>query len=192
MKLASTRNLEELRPVLKNPESVGPDSVYWVFNDVSSDKWANMTIINNGLLDNEYIKTFGHYHGVDVNETYHIIEGLGVAVLQKKHIENGNLIPEMVDIVYLVKLKPGDEITYKPEYGHSLSNTGSIPLITYDDWRLGHPTADKFDYEPIEKQKGMAYYLVKEDDEIKAIANLNYKNLPEPIWLTAEEFKNLP
>lgn len=188
MQLKSTRSLIQLKSVLKDPNSTGPDQVYWVFSDVTSDKWANITITVPGNLNGEYPKTFGHYHGTQINETYHVIEGEAVMILQKKHFDGGKWIPGMVDDVYLIKAKPGDEIVIAPEYGHSWSNTGNVPFITYDDWTSGHELSD---YEPIEKMKGLAYYLIEDNGEVKAIANPNYQNLPEPIWLTVEEFRNL-
>lgn len=188
MKLGSIRELSKLKSVLKNPQALGPDPVYWVFNDVTEDKWANITVTAPGNFEGEYPKTFGHYHGVEINETYHVIEGEGVMLLQKKHLDGGSWDPERVDKVYLVKAKAGDEIVIAPEYGHSWSNVGKAPFITYDDWRSGHSPSD---YEPIEKLQGMAYYLIKENNEVKAVPNSNYQNLPEPVWLTAEEFKNL-
>lgn len=188
MKLVTQKTLADLRPVLKDPESAGPDPVYFVFMEVSPDKWANITIIQNGKIGEEYPKTFGHYHSTPVNEVYHLVEGEGVLQLMKKHMEDDKWIPEMVDKVYLIKAKPGDEIIITPEYGHSWSNTGTMPLISFDDWRSGHQPSD---YENVEKLQGLPYYLIEENGEPKAIPNPTYRNLPEPIWTTAEEFKKL-
>lgn len=186
MKIGSIRELSSLKTVLKDPAANGPDPVYWVFNDISEGKWANITICAPGNFNGEYPKMFGHYHGAQVNETYHVISGKGLFYLQKKHFdENGLWIPEMVDEVFIIKAKPGDEILITPEYGHHGSNIGDEPLITYDDWRSGHQPSD---YSDIAHLKGMAYYLIEENGEVKAITNPNYKNLPEPIWMTAEEF----
>lgn len=189
MKLGSTRELSSIKSVLKDPESVGPDSVYWVFSEVSEDRWVNITVITSGNYNGEYPKTFGHYHPEDaVDETYHLIEGEGVLVLQKKHFENGEWIPEIVEEVILIKAKKGDEIIITPLWGHSWSNIGKGPLISFDDWRSGHTRAD---YEVVEKLQGLAYYLIEENGEIKAAPNPKYKNLPEPVWMSAEEFKNI-
>jgi oxalate decarboxylase/phosphoglucose isomerase-like protein (cupin superfamily) len=186
VKLGSVRELSGLKPVLKDAEATGPDPVYWVFSEVTDSKWANITIIAPGDFNKECPKTFGHYHGTDVNETYHLVEGQGVLVMQKKHFDNGNWVEDMVDEVVLVKANPGDEILITPEWGHSWHNTGESPLISFDDWRTGHDPAD---YAAIERLRGMAYYLVKEDGKINAIPNQNYKNLPEPSWLSATEFR---
>jgi glucose-6-phosphate isomerase len=193
MQLGSVRELSALRPVLSDPQSRGPDPVYWVFSDVSeAGKWANITLIAAGRFDGkkvggEYPKTFGHYHGTQVDETYCLAEGEGIMILQKKHLDKkGKWIPEMVDEVFLVRARPGDELVIKPEYGHSWSNTGDYPLISFDDWRAGHSPSD---YQDIKRLQGMAYYLVDDGGEPKAVPNPRYKSLPKPVWLTAAEFR---
>src|SRR3989344_3042919 len=182
MKLSSTRNLADLKKVLKDPASSGPDPSYWVFSEVSDSKWANITVWAPGKYSEEYNKTFGHYHPENaLDETYHVIEGNGVLQLQKRFIENGDWITEKVGEVFLIKAEAGDEIIIPWEYGHCWSNIGDGPLLTFDNWRSGH---DPSDYEPIERLKGLAYYLTDENGEVKTIPNPNYKDLPEPEWLT--------
>lgn len=189
MKLVSTRTSADLKAVLKDKDALGPAAVYWVFGEVvakEKGEWANVTVMVPGKIGQEYSKTFGHYHPDSApDETYHLVEGEGLLQLQKKHIENGILTAEIVDEVYLIKAQPGDEVVIKKEYGHSWSNIGVAPLISYDNWRIGHTPSD---YEAIEKLHGMAYYLVEENGQVKAVANPNYKNLPKPVWITAEEF----
>lgn len=172
-----------------NPDQDGADPVYWVFKGVTEEQWENCTIIVSGKLGSEYPKTFGHYHpqGVPI-EIYHLIEGEGVLQMQKKKIVNGELQADEVEEVYLVKAKPGDEIAITPDWGHSWSNVGSGPLISFDNWRTGHTPSD---YEPIEKMKGLAYYLIEENGEVKAVPNPEYKNLPEAKWITASDFAKL-
>lgn len=188
MKLGSIRELEGNRPVLKDPQASGPDPVYWVFSEVSDEKWANVTVIAPGLYNGEYPKTFGHYHGTDVDETYHLIEGDGVLQLQSKYIdEKGEWVRDRVKEVYLVRVKPGEEVLITPEWGHSWSNVGKLPILSFDNWRSGHKPTD---YEDIQKLQGLAYYLVEENGELKAVPNPHYKDLPKAKWVSAEEFKN--
>ncbi len=186
MKLSSTRDLAGLKPVLKDSNSTGPDPVYWVFSDATDSKWANVTMIASGSFNGEFPKTFGHYHGVDVPEIYHLIEGQGILLLQKKHMEGETWIPEKVSEVLLIQAKPGDEILITPEWGHSWSNVGTGPLISFDDWRSGHTPGD---YEKIEQLQGLAYYLISENGQVKPVPNPHYVDLPEPKFITAAEFK---
>lgn len=189
MKLASIRDLKGIVPVLYDPYSSGVDPVYWVFSNISKDKWENITIIVPGLIGNEYPKTFGHYHGSLVTETYKLVSGEGTLMLQKKHYDKASGVwsPELVDEVILIEAKEEDEIIIPSDYGHSWSNTGQCPLISVDDWRSGHLSSD---YEEIQRLKGMAYYLTFQDNEKKLIENPNYVSIPKPVYMTAKEFNS--
>lgn len=185
MRLGSIRELSGLKPVLKDPHSQGPDPVYWVFSKIDAVPWDNMTVIAPGNFNGEFPKTFGHYHPKDApDETYQLVSGDGIFMMQKKHLQNDQWVEDMVDEVLLIKTSPGDKILIKPEWGHAWSNIGTSPLITFDNWVYGHTPSD---YEVIEKLKGMAYYLVERDGKPQAIPNPNYKDLPTPKWITAQE-----
>ena len=106
--------------------------------------------------------------------------------LQKKHYHNGAWVPKQVDEVILVIVSSFDEVLIKPEYGHSWSNVGETPFISFDNWHVGHlPT----DYEAIEKLHGMAYFLLDEDGKIRTVPNSNYVDLPQPVWLTPQQYR---
>lgn len=188
MRLSSIRELTGLKEVLKDPNSSGPDPVYWVFTEIGGGKWENITVIAPGNYSGEFPKTYGHYHSTAVPETYHLIDGEGVLSLQKKFMQGDKWVADQVESVYLIKAKAGDEIVITPEWGHSWSNVGKTALVSYDDWRSGHSTSD---YQPMKELQGLAYYLVSEGNEVKPVPNPRYKNLPEPVWITAEEFKKL-
>lgn len=187
MILKSTRKLSELKEVIKESNQNVDQDIYWVFSEVGDKLWENMTIITPGLLSNEYPKTYGHYHASsDQTEIYKVIKGQGIFLLQKKHTENGKLVENKIDKVFLVAGEEGDEIQVPSNYGHSWSNTGSFPLITVDNWKWGH-TDD--DYLPIKRQQGMSYYIEQVNGKINLVPNQNYIELPQPIWVTAKEFE---
>ena len=189
MLIESIRPIDQLREVLKNPDCIGPENAYWVFSHLGHKIWENMTVTVPGLYDNEFPKTYGHYHSASNQiEIYKLLSGHGIFLLQKKHVENEKLIYDLVDEVYLIGAEPGDEIKVTPEFGHSWSNVGDTPLITMDNWRAGHVPQD---YEPIKKQQGMAFYLVSNGKEIDLAPNPKYRNHPKPKWLTAKEFMKL-
>lgn len=108
--------------------------------------------------------------------------------MQKKHFKDDVLIPEMVDEIYIVEMTVGDEVVIKQNWGHALMNLGDLPLITFDDWKSGHSESD---YQPIKKTQGMAYYLIEDEGQVKAIPNPNYQNLPDIKWINAEQFNSL-
>lgn len=155
-----------------DPNASGPDPVYQVFSQLGDHFWINKTVIAVQKLGLEFAKTMGHYHQVNENETYYVAQGSGVLILQND------------SEVFLVKAGVGDRVVIKKEFGHNWANVGGGELVLFDNWGVPHlPT----DYAWVEIEHGMAYYLVEENEEIKAVANPYYVKLPEPVWLTAEE-----
>ncbi len=176
MKLSTVRSLEDLQSVLEDPQDLVNETEYWVFTEISNSSWANLTVITPKRVGDEYPKTFGHYHPNESPiEIYHLISGTGVLVLQKRDLSE----------IFLVKVQPGQQIKIPKEYGHSWSNVGSEPLISYDDWRIGHTDTD---YAEIRSLHGMAYYLIDDNGKVKVVKNSHYNQIPEAIWLTVEEF----
>ncbi len=175
MKLSFSRSLAEMKEVLLDPDAKGPDPVYEVFTDLGDHFWINKTVLTSGRYGKEYPKTFGHYHNHDVDEVYYVVDGEGVLLLQKRDATE----------VFLVRAKTGDRVVIHPEYGHSWSNVGGKPLVLFDNWSTPHSPTD---YAKIENMAGMAYYLVEENGEVKAVADKNYPKMPAPRWLTAAEF----
>ena len=170
MTLRFTRSLEEMRSVLKDPSSVGPDPVYVVHKDLDNG-WVNKTEIMAGTYNNEFAKTFGHYHADNKDEIYHIESGTGILLLQNDHE------------VFLITAKSGDEVLIPKEYGHGWINIGNAPLISYDNHQ-----DPQDNYQIIAQKHGLAYYLLSDNGQPVAVPNPHYQNLPQPKWLTAEQF----
>lgn len=188
MILRSARSREEMVPVLMDPSASGPDVAYWMFTiaqEGKKSKWQNMTILNSDLYGSEFTKTFGHYHSVETPETYKLISGIGILMLQKRVFGDDDYIDDQISEIYFVELKPGEEITITPEWGHSWSNIGNEPLILFDDWKEGH-TDDE--YEHITKVGGMAYFLTTDHGSPNFVKNKMYKEIPNPKWTTLEDF----
>ena len=137
MLLKSTRTLKEMIPVLLDQNAVGSDPVYWVFSNVSK-KWENMTVIAPGSYNGEFPKTFGHYHAKDVVETYKLLSGQGILLMQKRKFIDDDWSSDQIEKIYFVEFVPGDEINITIEWGHSWSNIGDTPLVTLDTWTQGH------------------------------------------------------
>jgi len=190
MNIRAARNSNELKEVLLDPSSTGPEIAYWVFDEVSEGKWENMTVTTSGLYGTEYPKTYGHYHTAsEETEVYKLVSGKGIFLLQRKHTnEMGEIVPNKVDEVFLIKAETaGEEIIVPKEYGHSWSNVGNEPLITFDNWRWKHQPTD---YTPIKDLHGMVYYLINSNNNIEIVPNPNYIDHPEPKWITPKEFND--
>ena len=186
MKLALSRSRSELLQVLMDKNSTGPETAYWVFSNITQDRWENLTILAPGFYGWEFNKTFGHYHSSSEKEVYRVAYGDGILVLQRKHLEGGQVDYERVDQVILIKATAGDELIIPPEYGHSWSNVGMGPVLLLDNWRSGHQEAD---YQPIAKQNGLAYFLTLANGQITPIANPRYRDLPPPVWMSTAQWR---
>ena len=188
MLLKSTRTLEEMVPVLSDPNlKDGVDlksPIYWVFSNVSK-QWENMTLIAPGEYNGEFPKTFGHYHSSPTTERYKLLSGKGILLMQKRQFIDDDWQSDRIEKIYIVEFMPGDELDITKEWGHSWSNIGNEPLVTLDNWRDGHTPGD---YKPIEDMGGMGYFLVKKGNGAEFIPNAKYKDLPKPEWVTAKEF----
>ena len=77
----AARTHEKMREVLMDPDGVGPAVHYYMIRGGKDQR--NVTIWEPGTVSGEYIKTYGHYHVGDLDETYWILLGQGIAMLQK-------------------------------------------------------------------------------------------------------------
>ena len=113
----------------------------------------DITVINPGLMGEEYVKTLGHYHpnvpGTDLTytEVYQVLEGRADYLLQK---EVGGLL---VDVA-LMEAASGDVVVIPPNYGHITINPGEQKLVmsnwVFEDF--------KSDYATIRNRGGGAYF----------------------------------
>ncbi|MDO8561303.1 MAG: glucose-6-phosphate isomerase family protein [bacterium] len=176
----ATRSHEKMKEVLMNPEAAGPAIHYYMIRGGSEKR--NITVWESGTVATEYIKTYGHYHIGDLDETYQILEGQGIALLQKLVVENGVPQKDRVEEFKAIKVKAGDSVYMPPGYGHLVVNTGRTWLITSDDSPVagvddsasmpGHA-----DYEMVREMRGFAYYVVEKDGAPALVANPLYKEV---------------
>ena len=183
------RSNEEMKDVLLHPDSEGPEIHYYMIRG-GKDK-TNITVWEAGTVGGEYIKTYGHYHVGKLDETYLIIQGEGIILLQKRVDEKDD---ELISF-YAISVKAGDKVFIPSGMGHLVVNTGKTWLVTSDDSPVNFEEADPVslpghaDYEAVKRMHGFAYYVVEENGQPTLVKNPNYKVVPEPQWLTPEEFK---
>ncbi len=190
MKPFATRTKEEMAELLLHPKANGPEVFYYMIRGGVEKR--NITVWEPGTIRGEYIKSFGHYHTGDLAETYTILEGEGIVLLQvRKKDSNGNPIDDELESFTAIKVKTGDKIFIPSGSGHLALNTGTTWLVTSDDSPVNFNDADPVslpghaDYDTVKKMKGFGYYIIEENGQPKPIPNTNYKNLPEVIWQTA-------
>lgn len=179
----AARTHEKMQEVLMDQNGVGPSIHYYMIRGGKDQR--NITVWEPGTISGEYIKTYGHYHVGKLDETYWIIFGTGVTLLQKLAVdEKGQMIADVVEEFKAVKVKTGDEIYMPPGYGHLVVNTGATYFATADDSPVdfgekkdeasmpGHA-----DYELVKKMQGFAYYVVEHEGKPALKKNPKYKEI---------------
>ena len=189
----ATRTHETMKEVLMDSTAPGPEIHYYMIRG-GVDK-TNITVWESGLVGQEYIKTYGHYHVGGISETYKVIQGEGVVLLQtRKENGLGNFIDDEIENFFCLKVKIGDSVFIPSGTAHLVANTGKIWLVTSDNSPVNFEEVDAAslpghaDYEPIKKLQGFAYYLIEEEGLPKLVKNPKYKVIPEPEWLTTEQY----
>lgn len=193
LKPFADRPHEKMKEVLMHPEAQGPDIHYYMIRG-GVDK-TNITVWETGTVGGEYIKTYGHYHVGRLDETYHILAGEGVVLLQnRKRDQAGDPVDDEIESFYAIKVKTGDSVFIPSGVGHLAVNIGKVWFVTADDSPVNFAEADPVslpghaDYTPMKKLRGFAYYLIEESGRPVLVKNPNYKYAVEPEWLTPTEY----
>lgn len=170
----AAREHEKMRDVLMAPEAAGPAFHYYMVRGGKNKR--NVTILETGTIGGEYIKTYGHYHVGDLDETYWFKEGEGVALLQKLADPRD---PTVVEEFKAIQVKAGDEVYMPPGYGHLMANVGKTWLVMIDDSPVEGPDDSASmpghaDYEAVKQMQGFAYYIVEHEGKAALKKNPKY------------------
>jgi glucose-6-phosphate isomerase len=174
--------------------------LYWMYRYFEStdekpvfDKFGleyDLTVLKNGQIGVEYIKTVGHYHaslkGKDMSypEVYEVLEGQIEYILQTIPDKGGK-----VDVI-VVQAKHGDKVIVPPNYGHVSVNVGSSVALSANIQKKDLPAGA--DYDTFKKFQGAALFRtaegLKENDKykIKSLRIVIPKEKPE-FGLTRQE-----
>ncbi len=193
LKPFAAREHSKMQEVLMHPEAKGPEIHYYMIRG-GSDK-TNITVWEVGTVGGEYIKTYGHYHIGNLDETYHVVSGEGIVLLQTRERDaEGNPIDDEIAFFYAIPVKAGDKVFIPSETGHLVVNTGKTWLVTVDDSPVNFAEVDPVslpghaDYEAVKKMRGFAYYVIEENGKPTLIRNPKYRTVAEPQWLTPAEY----
>jgi glucose-6-phosphate isomerase len=179
----AARLQEKMADVLMDQSAQAPEIHYWMVR--GSTELTNITIWNVGTIGGEYIKTYGHYHVGKLDETYTIIQGDGIVVLQKRAVVDGKPVDDEIEEAYAIRVKTGDKVFIPSEWGHLVANTGKIFFVTSDDSPVNFEDVDPVslpghaDYEAVGRMQGFCYYVVEKDGEPALVKNEKYKKVPE-------------
>lgn len=153
--------------VLMDPAGTGPSVHYYMIRGGTDQK--NITVWEPGTVSGEYIKTYGHYHIGQLDETYWVLFGEGVILQQKLVEEGGAHRPDRVELFRAIVVKPGDSVYMPPGHGHLAVNIGKTYFVTADDSPVNFGDKDPVsmpghaDYEMVKQMRGFAYYVIEKD-----------------------------
>ncbi len=200
-----TRELDALRPLLIDPDAVGPEIIYWMYRNCgrlvdaglleAHDLRYDLSAFVSAMLGPEYMKTSGHYHpdipGQDIAypEVYELLYGEALYVMQKV-VAYGAPPAEMIveDVIVVERVKAGQKIIMPPGYGHVTVNTRDEPFLM-SNWVS---SAFSSFYGSVEECRGFAYYVVEKDGEPAYIKNEAYeRDVPEIRFAEAQEVPEL-
>ena len=160
----AARTHEKMREVLMAPDAPGPNIHYYMIRGGSDQR--NVTVWEPGTVGGEYIKTYGHYHIGQLDETYWVLLGDGV-ILQQKLIDESD--PARLELFRAIVVKPGDSVYMPPGHGHLAVNIGKTYFVTADDSPVNfdenNPIAmpGHADYSMVQIMHGFAYYVVEHE-----------------------------
>jgi glucose-6-phosphate isomerase len=173
----AARTHEKMLDVLMRPDAPGPEIHYYMIRGGTNKK--NITVWETGTVGGEYIKTYGHYHVGQLDETYWIVQGEGIALLQKRATVDGVEQAAVIEEFIVKPVKAGDSVYMPPGYGHLLVNTGKEWFVTADSSPVegagdsasmpGHA-----DYEPVKAMRGFAYYVIEHEGVPALVKNPLY------------------
>lgn len=175
----AARTHEAMRPVLKNPQADGPAVHYYMIRGGQDQR--NVTVWEPGKVGDEYIKTFGHYHIGQLDETYWFKLGEGVLLMQKLEEADGTLVPNRVAEFKAIRVTAGQEQFIPAGYGHLVVNVGSTYFVTVDDSPVDFEERDPVslpghaDYKLVEQMHGFAYYVVERSGKPALVRNPHYE-----------------
>lgn len=179
----ANRTQDKMKDVLKNQGIEGPTIHYYMVR--GGENKTNITVIETGCVGDEYIKTYGHYHVGTLEETYKVIQGVGIILLQERELDSsGKPIDDEIKSFKAIKVKVGDKVHIPKNTGHLAVNTGDTWFVLSDDSPVNFNEANPVsmpghaDYEPFKKLHGAAYYVVNIDSKPALIKNNNYKKVP--------------
>ncbi|MDH3730611.1 MAG: hypothetical protein OES13_05765 [Acidimicrobiia bacterium] len=162
------RRLEDIRPMLWQPDASGPEHLYSVYmgigraEDDSAIRSQGLVygsmIFSPGLVGDEPIRSQGHLHafapgGLRYSEVFQFWTGEGYLYLQKE------VGPDVTRALF-VRVSPGDIVVLPGDWMHLVVNVGSEPL-SFGAWAARD---NQFEYGQLRALGGPAYFVMADGE----------------------------
>jgi len=174
------RRLDEVRPMLEDPEATGPDHLYTIYMDIQAPGVTNglasrglgygAVVYNHGAVGREALRSQGHVHstsprsGVGYSELYEFWHGRGLVYMQ-------SATEAEVDDVIVVEAGPGDKVAIPPGWAHATINIGEEPMA----FGAVYAVDARLLYDPLRELQGTAHYVLA-DGSLEP--NPSYRRVP--------------
>jgi glucose-6-phosphate isomerase len=175
------RRLDEVRTLLRDPRSTGPDHLYTIYMDIRVPGIAETlrahglgygaVVYNHGALGREALRSQGHVHsapaatGVAYSEVYEFWHGRGLVYMQDR------ASADVTDVI-VIEAGPGDKVAIPPGWAHATVNAGDGAMAFGAVYALDA----RLLYEPLRALQGTAHYVLA-DGTLEA--NPRYPRVPE-------------
>ena len=179
---ATVRRLDEVRPLLRDPDADGPDHLYTIYMDIrvpglsealrENGLGYGAVVYNHGALGGEALRSQGHVHsvspetGAGYSELYEFWHGRGLVYMQ----DSATL--DVGDVI-VVEAGPGDKVAIPPGWAHATVNVGDEPMAFGAVYALDAQLL----YDPLRRLQGTAHYVLA-DGSLEA--NPRYRTVPQP------------
>lgn len=182
------RTARRLNNVLRFPDAVHPDlALYYMYNIIHAPEhiqtkldFYHLTfspvLLPSGRVGREFIKTNGHYHppipgsSYSYPEIYTQLYGKLLLFLQRRNPS----MPATPEDCELVEMRPGVTVTIPPDYAHVLINASDDLALMAGLYNVTFGP----DYADVDRQRGLAYYILDGHDGIIIEPNPHYLNAP--------------
>jgi glucose-6-phosphate isomerase, archaeal len=162
---AQVRRLDDVRSLLRDPRSEGPEHLYTIYMDIRVPGVADTlranrlgygaVVYNSGALGREALRSQGHVHsvapdtGVGYSELYEFWHGRGLVYMQDSATAD-------VSDVIVVEAGPGDKVAIPPGWAHATVNVGEGPMAFGAVYALDAELL----YDPLRRLQGTAHYVL--------------------------------
>lgn len=175
------RTLNDVRPMLRDPQAGGPDELYTIYMDIarSEDTSAlrdqgllyGAVVYSSGTLGGERLRSQGHIHsrqpGGDLrySEVYEFWTGRAYLYLQRE------CAPD-VSRAMLVEVGPGDKVVVPSGWVHLVVTLGA-ETVSFGAWCARD---NQIEYEGLKALGGPAYFVLADG---RVARNPNYATVAE-------------
>lgn len=176
-------SLVSIIPTLLNKYLKYPEYVYSHHrNIVHIDDLAGLNgfsydiiVVPYGLLGIEYIRTHV-YHSQEVEGKYdcivEVLSGALTVVLQKNEESDDPFsFEKKVDIMKIINLKKGERVAIPTGYYYTFANTSTEPIVFS---RVAGGAKEPVDYNSLQKERGLAYYVISKNARTEVVPNPKY------------------